>query len=574
MSKQYSTLIKNSVFLGVLFLFIGFLISGCISDELEELPFFTISYEKTNFGKQYGTVELVGRINGLNNDELEDHGFVWSNSPETIRDFPENGEVISKGTQSTEGEFFENFSLNEKDTFYFRAYGKLKDRFIYSSFIDKIFLGGLLEIKEIDIFNNEANILGSIRGLNFNGIFEEYGLIYSSSNSNPEYNTDEIVKQNDTLFSDLPVFRDTIIGLDFNTKYYCRIYGKSNNRIFQGSVKEFQILDGWKRKLNFVSNAEGAFGFSKDGKGLIGFGATKTDASEAGNFYDLYEFSDNSNVGTWRRLDMNPDQDLIATLTNSVAFILNGVIYAGLGNYFNITNQGSKDEFTDVIHRFDENTNRWEQFSSFMGDPRTDAVAFVIGDKAYIGAGRDSMEFNDFYEFDPSGSNHWRQVDSMPQINENGMVNLNEAGRKGALAFVPNGSSVGYVGIGNNGGFYLNDIWQFDPNATAGNQWTLETHLPDEGRENAVGFTIGNKAYLIAGFTSERGYLNDTWEYDFGTQEWYRGTPFTGEGGRQSAIGFSIGEKGYFGMGRARAIKDNVFKPCLMNDFWEYIPRQ
>ncbi len=48
----------------------------------------------------------------------------------------------------------------------------------------------------------------------------------------------------------------------------------------------------------------------------------------------------------------------------------------------------------------EELIGNWYSLSDFEGVPRSDAVAFTIGDKAYLGTGYDGSDrLNDFWEY-------------------------------------------------------------------------------------------------------------------------------------------------------------------------------
>src|SRR5204863_10183419 len=51
---------------------------------------------------------------------------------------------------------------------------------------------------------------------------------------------------------------------------------------------------------------------------------------------------------------------------------------------------------------------------------------------------------------------------------------------------------------------------EFDPIA---NTWSQKTDFGGNERENAVGFSIGNKGYLGTGFDAIAPFLDDFWEY-------------------------------------------------------------
>ena len=110
---------------------------------------------------------------------------------------------------------------------------------------------------------------------------------------------------------------------------------------------------------------------------------------------------------------------------------------------------------------------------------------------------------------------------------------------------------------------YLCDEHAPDPETGSG-VWTKKADFAGGERYGAVGFSIDNRGYMGTGLTdpSTNTYLNDFWEYNPVSNTWSQKADFPGEG-RQAAVGFSIGNKGYIGTGSG--------SPYLQ-DFWEFTP--
>ena len=117
-------------------------------------------------------------------------------------------------------------------------------------------------------------------------------------------------------------------------------------------------------------------------------------------------------------------------------------------------------------------------------EARSEAVAFSLGNKAYVGTGRSvsGTLLKDFWSFDGT---QWVQEAALPAAFQ---------ARFGAVAFTLGNKA--YVGTGFNGS-RLKDFWSFD-----GTQWVQEAALPAafQGSSEAVAFTLGNKAYVGTGF--------------------------------------------------------------------------
>ncbi|MBK7761902.1 MAG: tail fiber domain-containing protein [Bacteroidetes bacterium] len=179
--------------------------------------------------------------------------------------------------------------------------------------------------------------------------------------------------------------------------------------------------------------------------------------------------------------------------------------------------------------------NTWVQKSNSPMPPasigRSNAIAFSIGNKAYMGTGTGMMGyFNDFYEYDPA-TNAWTQKANFPP-----------GPRADAVAFSINGK--GYVTTGGNGVFVNYDMWEYDPATDA---WTQKANCPGSARWKAIGFAIGNKGYLGLGSDGSND-LNDFWEYDPASDTWTQKANYIGSG-RRDLMGMSVNGKGYIGMG-------------------------
>jgi N-acetylneuraminic acid mutarotase len=187
----------------------------------------------------------------------------------------------------------------------------------------------------------------------------------------------------------------------------------------------------------------------------------------------------------------------------------------------------------------------WFELSDFEGVPRSDAVAFSIGTKAYIGTGYDGEDrLQDFWEYDPQ-LNNWTQKADFPGVARNGAVGFGT-------------DTKGYIGTGYDGANKLNDFWQYDP---ATNTWKQISDFGGTARYGAVSFAVNNKGYIGTGYDGNA--LKDFWEYDPATDQWTKIISLSG-GKRRDAVAFVIDSKGYVCGG----IDNGVYE----DDFWQYDP--
>lgn len=189
----------------------------------------------------------------------------------------------------------------------------------------------------------------------------------------------------------------------------------------------------------------------------------------------------------------------------------------------------------------------WNQISDFPGLDRDDAVAFVIGNYAYIGTGMTTgwNNLDDFKKFNLN-TETWESCASLPAGEE----------RQYAAGFSHNG--LGYLFGGYNGTF-LNDFWRYDPTS---NSWTEILALPDEGRSGMSSFVIGDTAYILGGKTSGEGAIDEVWAYNLVSGTWTQKSNFP-FGKRWRATAIQNGTLSLFGLG-----KDEV--PASHNDFHAY----
>jgi N-acetylneuraminic acid mutarotase len=118
----------------------------------------------------------------------------------------------------------------------------------------------------------------------------------------------------------------------------------------------------------------------------------------------------------------------------------------------------------------------------------------------------------------------------------------------------------GYVGAGfSRIGGNIKDFWEYDAST---NIWTQKADLGVWPRYDASSFVIGSFGYVCGGYTPI-GPTNELWQYNPSTNTWLRKTDFPG-GDRYEGVGFAVGSFGYFGTGRLAGL--------IYNDIWQYNP--
>ena len=116
----------------------------------------------------------------------------------------------------------------------------------------------------------------------------------------------------------------------------------------------------------------------------------------------------------WEDYSPNRAESYPEFLSDGVSFTIDNFGYIGTG--FKVNNSGQQF-ITSTFWRYDPIDKGFIALPNFPGlgeGRRRNAVAFTIGDKAYVGTGRDnSKQYSDFYEFS-SSTNTWRQVADYP----------------------------------------------------------------------------------------------------------------------------------------------------------------
>jgi N-acetylneuraminic acid mutarotase len=177
----------------------------------------------------------------------------------------------------------------------------------------------------------------------------------------------------------------------------------------------------------------------------------------------------------------------------------------------------------------------WSKTTPFKGRPRSGAMEFTIGSKAYAGLGYDGDQYvTDFYQFDIA-SGYWETKKSFPGTP-----------RERAVSFTINGK--GYVGLGYNRGLNkveLGDFWEYDPDT---DQWTQIADFGGTARYNAIGFGIGSFGYVGTGYDGNN-YNSDFWQYNSTTNSWTEIVSYPGEK-IEGGLAFVINGKAYVCTGR------------------------
>ncbi|MFK7787366.1 MAG: kelch repeat-containing protein [Crocinitomicaceae bacterium] len=191
---------------------------------------------------------------------------------------------------------------------------------------------------------------------------------------------------------------------------------------------------------------------------------------------------------------------------HATGFTMNDIGYVGTGR---ISPTGST--LVQNFYKYDAVTNTWVEITSYPGVGRRGAVAFVIGDYAYVGSGESAFGVvSSFYRFDPSNET-WSPTASLP------------VARTSSVAFSID--NFGYVGTGDTDPGSTNDFWQYNPSSDT---WTSKAPVGPMERREAMGFALNGKGYLGTGGNGTISSLGDMWEYTPSTDTWVQIEDFQG----------------------------------------------
>ncbi|KKQ34173.1 MAG: Kelch repeat type 1-containing protein [Candidatus Nomurabacteria bacterium GW2011_GWB1_37_5] len=196
----------------------------------------------------------------------------------------------------------------------------------------------------------------------------------------------------------------------------------------------------------------------------------------------------------------------------------------------------------------------WTQKADFGGAARVGSAAFSIGNKGYVGGGTISANvFSDgFWEYTPGSGlmgGTWIQKASLnvPR-NQPAAFSISNMGYLGL-------GWTNYIYSGGAPYSPTKEFWRYDPSV---NTWTQIPAMSSTqtggaytvgGLYNKISFSIGNKGYigsghLAAGADPTKVAHKKFDEYDQQNNTWTQKGDFIG-GIEAGAVGFSIGNKGY-----------------------------
>lgn len=513
-------------------LFIGiWVLTGCKKEEPEPIysPIVTTSSLSDITSN---SVVVKGKINSDGGSVVTSCGFCWSTSHNPII----NDNVIFAQTGS---DIFSSVitGLTSDTDYYVRSFAKNSAGVAYGNEIafTSFQLGSDVDVSTLSLlsFSSDAAAVQGTIYSSQNGLkLIQYGVCWNTS-GNPTASDNKTIH---TYFS-AGDFVSYITGLTQGTRYFVRTYAVfDDGSIVYGNEITFTTFPGNLTEFPGRGRYD-AVGFSIDNKVYMGFGIDDSDFSAR----DFYEFDTSTKL--WNQVTTSPGPVggadcgfsignkgyVINTSSYDQGFLINafweydpenniwtqkaslptqpsrasafafsigtkGYIGIGIKEIYN----GLPHEYYGDFWEWDQATDVWTKKADFPGNARMEAVSFAIGNKGYIGTGRNGTDFTDeFWEWDQA-TNVWT--------------------KKAAYAGGPRSAAVGfsigtrgYIGTGWNGTSLKEDFWEWNQ---TNNTWTKVSNSPRGPRSYAFGISFGDKAYIGTGGDMITPYLNDFWEYD------------------------------------------------------------
>jgi N-acetylneuraminic acid mutarotase len=248
----------------------------------------------------------------------------------------------------------------------------------------------------------------------------------------------------------------------------------------------------WEARKPFPGELrEHAVSFSVNGKGYIGLGYNRElNEEELGDFWEYDPTTDN-----WTQLS-----DFAGTARYSaIGFSVGSRAFVGTGF--------DGDGFNSDFWEFDFSSGTWMEIQSYPGEKIERGVSFVIGNKGYVCSGRNNgIHSLDFWEFDPEGA-IWTRLS--PTSDDDNYEEFKLAVlRHDAVAFTIENKAYITGGISSSGATDKS-IYEFD--ASTGD-WIQKTPFEGSARSLPSAFVLNGRAFVGTGQNGSN-YYDDIWEF-------------------------------------------------------------
>ena len=436
----------------VRFFFLVLLMVSCKQWEYEKVDFIELDTGQVTATSSV-SIEMIGSIAGLDGGSVQEHGHCWSvdNSMPTI-----DNARKELGSRATNGAFVSQLTgLLPDQSYFIRAYAIYQGQAVYGETKSIATSAIQLELNRIDYDGNrEALLTASITDLPLQLNLLNHGFCWSNEIETPT------IEQNDGLISlgaisGKSTFNAPLAKLQHGLIYHIRPFILLLDRsVIYGDPQVFnaQLSNIWTLKNEFKGEARsGAVGFSIGQRAYVGLGIGDNVFPFLQDFWEYDPIAD-----CW-----TPKKDFEGgPREGAIGLVINNKGYVGLGSNGQSYPGKQKD-----LWEYDPEEDDWIIRDSFPGSISSQAVAFVIGDKAYVGTGLGKDLFDnqkEFWEYDP-------KIDKWTEKKP-----FEGGARTGAVGFAI--GEYGYLGFGGNEKGALYDFYRYDPKA---DDWD-EMSSPDD----------------------------------------------------------------------------------------------
>lgn len=286
--------------------------------------------------------------------------------------------------------------------------------------------------------------------------------------------------------------------------------------------------NGWTPKADYAGCRRGfGFSFVVNNQAYAGGGDAYCYIDETGGDTDFYMYS--PDINTWQMKKSIP----ITDDKSQKGFVLDKYIFI-----FN----------RDTLLRYEPADDQWKRMKQLPFALNDNSyVSFAVNNKGYLALG---YQNNKVWEYE-SSNDSWTSKKNSPFQLEDGIA-IESPGR------------VFILGGGSSYATLTDKVWEYIPNKDT---WVSKAQLPTK-RTNFAGFHIDGKIYITTGFRDSFNYSNAMHRYDISSNTWSTLPPFPGNV-RQDASGFSIGKKGYIVNGYDGSSFYNPYK-----ELWEFDPEK
>lgn len=223
--------------------------------------------------------------------------------------------------------------------------------------------------------------------------------------------------------------------------------------------------------------------------------------------------------------------------SSAVAFVIGDKAYIALGRSQKSTKQGLTD-----CWQYTPATDSWTQKADFPGLGRVNAIAETVNGKAYVGLGynpqksvySDGSILTDLWAYDP-GTDSWEQKAFFPTPADGSLPPVNSC-----FSFVVD--SFIYIGANFNAHSFLDQFWRYN---TLTDTWEQINKLPMRNTAS-VSCTDGSRYFSGTGY----GTLNDNrwWEYFPSSDSWKQRRDMP-DNGRLNAVALSVDHRFFVATG-------------------------